>query len=517
MQLVAGANTVLPTEFINIDISLNGTDLSKLDFSAYLLSHTTKKIRGDDDMIFYNQLNNKKSTLILSEKSRKTTSFAIDLKNIDPEISKIAICATVADSISNFSIIDQLVVDILSARKSELAQGKLSGAGRLEAALIIGEVYRHQQGWKFRLVGQGFNGGLKPLAEYFGVEIKDDNSPASSDSRPVPTPSSLPPPIPNPPSVQQGQQQEPKKSFLASLIDMPLKALDKRRKLKEFKLLLIDYLRDGVLTEQEKGNLNSFCAANNLTVNEAMSYSQAEVNDFLQMTLASITSDKEISAENKKLIENLCSFLKADNQALYKIRATINRIEQLQNIRAGNVQPCQAPGIITKNGEIVFCQLDNMIYYLKKDQGQTGKVHVTSDNIVFTGYGFGANAPLSGLLSLVIEDGVVYITSKTKKSTFTLIPPDDDTADLLEAYIEQAAKRFHRKMDFNGDQKQTRHIPQSVKLQVWENCGGKCVQCGAKDYLEFDHIIPFSKGGANTVNNLQILCRKCNLAKRDRI
>ena len=60
-------------------------------------------------------------------------------------------------------------------------------------------------------------------------------------------------------------------------------------------------------------------------------------------------------------------------------------------------------------------------------------------------------------------------------------------------------------------------IPQDVKDKVWNRDSGRCVKCGSQENLEFDHIIPFSKGGANTYRNLQILCRKCNAKKSDKI
>ena len=60
-------------------------------------------------------------------------------------------------------------------------------------------------------------------------------------------------------------------------------------------------------------------------------------------------------------------------------------------------------------------------------------------------------------------------------------------------------------------------IPQSVKDRVWNRDGGKCVQCGSNEKIEFDHIIPFSKGGTDTYRNLQILCEKCNRSKSDKI
>lgn len=63
----------------------------------------------------------------------------------------------------------------------------------------------------------------------------------------------------------------------------------------------------------------------------------------------------------------------------------------------------------------------------------------------------------------------------------------------------------------------SRHIPQLVKQTVWLRDEGKCVNCGSVSELQFDHIIPHSKGGANTVENIQILCRLCNSSKRARI
>lgn len=60
-------------------------------------------------------------------------------------------------------------------------------------------------------------------------------------------------------------------------------------------------------------------------------------------------------------------------------------------------------------------------------------------------------------------------------------------------------------------------IPQEVQDAVWRRDGGRCVKCGSQENLEFDHIIPLSKGGANTVRNLQLLCQKCNREKSNHI
>ena len=56
-----------------------------------------------------------------------------------------------------------------------------------------------------------------------------------------------------------------------------------------------------------------------------------------------------------------------------------------------------------------------------------------------------------------------------------------------------------------------------MKDKVWNRDGGKCVLCGSNENIEFDHIVPFSKGGANTYRNIQILCESCNRKKSDNI
>ncbi len=64
----------------------------------------------------------------------------------------------------------------------------------------------------------------------------------------------------------------------------------------------------------------------------------------------------------------------------------------------------------------------------------------------------------------------------------------------------------------------SRLIPSQVKLEVWKRDEGQCVKCGSKDNLHFDHIIPFSKGGSSLVAaNIQLLCARHNLQKRDNI
>jgi 5-methylcytosine-specific restriction endonuclease McrA len=77
-----------------------------------------------------------------------------------------------------------------------------------------------------------------------------------------------------------------------------------------------------------------------------------------------------------------------------------------------------------------------------------------------------------------------------------------------------------------GEQRTRVPIPKAVKAEVWKRDGGRCRNCGITDYeavlrdgehLQYDHIRPWSLNGADTVNNIQLLCGQCNRAKAARL
>jgi hypothetical protein len=87
---------------------------------------------------------------------------------------------------------------------------------------------------------------------------------------------------------------------------------------------------------------------------------------------------------------------------------------------------------------------------------------------------------------------------------FKLIAIDDTSSAIAPTPLKEVDRR--------------RIIPTPVKLEVWKRDGGKCVMCSATDELHFDHIIPFSRGGTSLkADNVQILCARHNLEKRDKI
>jgi 5-methylcytosine-specific restriction endonuclease McrA len=113
----------------------------------------------------------------------------------------------------------------------------------------------------------------------------------------------------------------------------------------------------------------------------------------------------------------------------------------------------------------------------------------------------------------VYSNAVVIGTSANRGAgTYFVASPRE-----LEAILIGVTRRHKYQLTANYTSTMSRHIPENVRREVWQRDGGRCVRCQATDYLEFDHIIPHSRGGASTVANVQLLCRRCNLLKKDRI
>ncbi len=180
IELIAGANVLLNTSSLQLRISTHSQQNIQPDFAAYLLAEQTSKVRGDADMVFYGQIQNGNASVRLIQQNNPQV-FALELDQIELAIAKVAISASL-DEPYKLSHIQSLNIELL-AQGQVIARSEIAGQGRQEAALIIGEFYRHKGQWKFRLVAQGFNGGLKPLSEYFGVEISD-TAPVSPPARP---------------------------------------------------------------------------------------------------------------------------------------------------------------------------------------------------------------------------------------------------------------------------------------------------------------------------------------------
>jgi hypothetical protein len=120
---------------------------------------------------------------------------------------------------------------------------------------------------------------------------------------------------------------------------------------------------------------------------------------------------------------------------------------------------------------------------------------------------------------------VAATETETLIRTYPEHPAIGPLQDAIDAAIETYSEMIGIKQDdpaISGavqamrgavGERHSRTISQDVKIQVAHRDGGRCVQCGSDKHLHYDHKIPWSRGGTNSVNNIQLLCGDCNRRK----
>jgi len=155
-------------------------DSFDLDACAFLLN-TGGKVRSDADFIFYNQPKSVDGSIQHSGDNRTgegegdDESIVVELGNVPAEVEKIVVCVTIHEAEArrqNFGMVSGAYVRCVDgAANTEIVRFDLSEDASVETAMIFGEIYRNKGEWKFKAIGQGFNGGLGPLAKNFGVNL----------------------------------------------------------------------------------------------------------------------------------------------------------------------------------------------------------------------------------------------------------------------------------------------------------------------------------------------------------
>jgi len=164
-----------------------GWDVRATDGAAYdldgvvFLLKPDGKVRSDADFIFYNNLKSADGSVAHSGDNRTGAgdgddeTVSIDLSRVPADVDRIAVAVTIHDAEArrqNFGQVQKAFVRCVNAANNgEIARYDLSEDGSTEGAMIFGEVYRNGADWKFRAVGQGFKGGLGPLARNYGVQV----------------------------------------------------------------------------------------------------------------------------------------------------------------------------------------------------------------------------------------------------------------------------------------------------------------------------------------------------------
>jgi hypothetical protein len=140
---------------------------------------------------------------------------------------------------------------------------------------------------------------------------------------------------------------------------------------------------------------------------------------------------------------------------------------------------------------------DSTSFYLETESYLSSQAHLIGKAENQSFWLFGKKLFSSFDLDLSAEDVAALANEERNKRRLQL-----EKAHALESMTKQLDSRAKRQT-----------ISQDVKTAVWQRDQSRCVECESQVSLEFDHIIPFSMGGSNTVRNLQLLCESCNRRK----
>lgn len=288
-----------------------------------------------------------------------------------------------------------------------------------------------------------------------------------------------------------------------------------RQALMRFRAAFLNFCSDGKLTPEKWRGLLAGATRDQLNIQEAQAFIREDALNLLNRILTFADSDGYLKEEDERNIRYIGQTLAIPAADMQHVLNRLNHLKYVTNIRRGNL-PQIMPGIRLDTDE--FCHLEMPATYHKVNSKSIsyvqGRFVITNKKLRFLSPTGGTEIGWNSVMRVLRNPNGIYLELSRKSGNGFYAVPDPLLAEAIIDTLARIAKRQLVSERSTGD---SRRIPQEVRATVWQRDQGKCVQCGARDYLEFDHIIPFSKGGASTVNNVQLLCRRCNLQKSDHI
>ncbi|MEN8407122.1 MULTISPECIES: TerD family protein [Acinetobacter] len=189
ISLTKGGNVSLTKEAPGITKTTVGlgwnprvTDGAAFDLDAIaFLVNENGRVRADHDFIFFNNLKSSDGSVVHNGDNRTgdgagdDETLSVDLSKVPADVAKVIFAVTIYEGQTrsqNFGQVANAYIRVSNdAGGSEIARYDLSEDSSTETAMIFGELYKHGSEWKFRAIGQGFAGGLGPLAASYGVAV----------------------------------------------------------------------------------------------------------------------------------------------------------------------------------------------------------------------------------------------------------------------------------------------------------------------------------------------------------
>ncbi|WP_067719356.1 TerD family protein [Nocardia yamanashiensis] len=554
MKLTKGGHAPVPTSLLTVVLSWQSDH--EVDAHALLLG-ADGRVRSDRDFVFFNAPRHVSQAVTLDpEPAPGTARLSVSLPRTEAEVARIALTGSV--DAGAFGDVPGLVLTVFDHHRP-VAWFEIAAAEAVRA-MLFGEFYRRDGQWRFRAVGQGWASGLAGIVTEFGVRVDDpgpDSGPAgpaeprrgSALARPgrdVPPP--LAPPVRpeladwHPDPEQPGRLRWWDGSEWTSA-NRPVPPADTRHcprcgAPRRWRLFGGPALCRDCATEIETylagwrgraervlrtvgargddwAGLWTALRYQRIDRTAGLEALRAAGHDHVERRVAFALADGAIEQAELDGFEETVAELALTGPLIEDLRRRMSRGRMLTRLRAGELPVLPTPGLHLDPGEQVHLNVPAIhIRQLARGPKLTeGRLICSNKKLRFTGADTGTEMPWARVVSVVSEGGKVGVaaTSARGGAVFEVADPDHVAATL------EGALRVAKRLALSPGRRDTRSISQEIKAQVWQRDGGKCVECGESHYLEFDHIIPISRGGATSAANLQILCRACNRVKGARI
>ena len=163
----------------NVNVNALSSDFD-LDVTAFLLNEDNK-VRSEDDMIYYGDKSSVCKSVSLSGDNRTGSgegddeSLTIKLNNLTQDVKKVAVVVNIyqaQERNQNFGQVDKAYIRCVNAEnKNEIARFDLTEDYSGATSIVFGEIYRHGTDWKFKALGNPSSGGLKNIAQAYGLNV----------------------------------------------------------------------------------------------------------------------------------------------------------------------------------------------------------------------------------------------------------------------------------------------------------------------------------------------------------
>jgi hypothetical protein len=285
--------------------------------------------------------------------------------------------------------------------------------------------------------------------------------------------------------------------------------------------VFLAFIADGQISDAEWRHLIDTTSKLGISHRELLDVIGPQARRLVEHVLADAKADGKLSNQERMSLAWLLQNLGLSAEYRRYVEAEIHQLQTLTDIESGRLSPILVPpGVEIRAGEILYYHAPAVWRHVRllksglHHADHSGTLSLTDNRLIFA----------SATKSLTVN--YRKIVSHRGGQNWIELQIEGKPADTL--YLQQASPipyalfrtvvaMANQTKVAQVDGASSRHIPRDVRQRVWQAYGGRCADCGAEDYLEFDHIIPVAKGGGNSEANVQLLCWRCNLKKSDRI